>query len=186
MALRKLARQRAFQLLYGLEFNGLSFADAEKDFLAGGKKRRKNWDDFAHTLGFETHKNREALDPAIARALTNWKIERITVSDRINLRMALTEMRHFPDIPIRVTINEYIELAKLFGTEDSPRFVNGVLDRLAKSFPHKDVGGPGKSGEIQEAEGEHGLVVDDSEELKDFEKDHENEPTEAEMPETNT
>jgi len=183
MTLRKLARQRAFQLLYALEFNQQGFDDAEADFLAGGTKRRKTWDDFSRTLAYETHSHRETLDPAIGRALLNWKVERLVMADRITLRMALTELRHFSNIPIRVTINEYIELAKLFGTEDSPKFVNGVLDRLAKSFPHKDVGGSNRPEAIREAEGEDGLIVDDSEDLAGFE----DEPAEtASEPETKT
>jgi N utilization substance protein B len=48
-------------------------------------------------------------------------------------------MRDFPDIPLRVTLNEYIELAKRFGTEESAQFVNGILDNLGKGFSHKDV-----------------------------------------------
>ena len=53
--------------------------------------------------------------------------------------MALAELRHFPAIPLRVTINEYVELAREFSGEESTQYINAVLDRLARDFPHKDV-----------------------------------------------
>ena len=75
------------------------------------------------------------LDGLVQAASRNWRLERMPLMDRNILRMAAWEMRCRPDIPGRVSINEAIELAKLFGTVDSAAFVNGVLDRILSSTP---------------------------------------------------
>jgi N utilization substance protein B len=58
--------------------------------------------------------------------------------DRNILRLAACELRHFPDVPVKVAINEAVELAKRFGTSDSPAFVNGILDRIAHQLRRGD------------------------------------------------
>lgn len=140
MGVRRLARQRALQLLFALDRGDIPYATAEEDFLAVDARRRKGWGPFASLLARTTHENRAALDREIGKALTNWRIERLPALDRICLRMGLCELKHFPEIPMRVTLDEYIELARLFGEAESPQFVNGVLDRLARDYPAKDFG----------------------------------------------
>lgn len=77
--------------------------------------------------------HKQSLDTALASVVENFAPERIDPVDRAILRLAIHEMRH-ADIPPKVAINEAIELAKRFGTTDSSRFVNGVLDRLARQL----------------------------------------------------
>lgn len=72
------------------------------------------------------------LDAEIATALDNWSLDRIGAVERASLRVALFEMRHCPDVPAGVVINEALEVVKVFGNDESPRFVNGVLERLRK------------------------------------------------------
>ena len=72
----------------------------------------------------------EEHDKTIEKAASNWDIERIATMDLILLRMAIAEARTFPSVPLKVTINEYIDLAKFYSTEKSGAFVNGVLDKL--------------------------------------------------------
>ena len=72
----------------------------------------------------------EEHDKTIEQAASNWDIERIATMDLILLRMAIAEARTFPSVPLKVTINEYIDLAKFYSTEKSGAFVNGVLDKL--------------------------------------------------------
>jgi transcription antitermination protein NusB len=138
MGLRHLARQRALQLLYGLEFNRLSFEVGEREFLETSAKHRKPWSAFASELARRTYADRKRLDREFGPLLEKWKIERIPLTDRICLRMAVCELESFPDIPLRATLNEYVELAKLFGTEDSPKYINGVLNRIGERYAHKD------------------------------------------------
>jgi len=77
---------------------------------------------------------KEALDKDIASVVENWEFKRIALLDRLILRMALCELIHFDEIPPKVTINEAIDLAKDFSTQQSGRFVNGVLDALYRKF----------------------------------------------------
>lgn len=83
---------------------------------------------FARTLFFTTVANAKALDERIERLAQNWDLERIALTDRLLLRMAITEMMTFSDIVPRITINEAIELAKVYSTEKSSVFINGILD----------------------------------------------------------
>ena len=138
MGIRHLARQRALQLLYALEHKDVPFEVEEADFLAVNARRRKGWGPFAKKLAQRTHELREKLDKEISEVLKGWKIDRLAITDRLCLRMALCEFHEFPEIPLRVTIDEYIELARGFGDDPSPQFINGVLDRLARNFRHKD------------------------------------------------
>lgn len=80
----------------------------------------------------------------IAQNTKNWEVDRLPLTDRVILEMALAEMIHFPNIPVKVTINEYIELTKEYSTPKSRQFVNGILDVIAKSM--KDSGAIKKSG----------------------------------------
>ena len=138
MTIRRLARQSALQFLYALQYDVEPFEVAEAQFLSTNPKQRKNWDEFSHELALRTFENREELDAEISKILEHWTIERISLIDRLCLRMALCEFREFPEIPLRVTLNEYIELARRFGTEESPQYINGVLDRLGQDYQHKD------------------------------------------------
>jgi len=138
MGIRHLARQRALELLYSLEYSPEQFDQAEAEFLGATSKRRKNWGKFPHELARLTHEHASELDAEISPALEKWKIDRLPRLDRLCTRMAVCEFRYFPDVPIRVTLDEYVELAKLFGTEDSPQFINGVLDKISKNYKEKD------------------------------------------------
>jgi transcription antitermination protein NusB len=74
----------------------------------------------------------------------NWEVDRLPLTDRVILEMAIAEMIHFPNIPVKVTINEYIELAKEYSTPKSRQFINGILDVISKKM--KDSGAMKKSG----------------------------------------
>lgn len=84
---------------------------------------------FSRTLALSTEH-----DKAIEEVASNWDIERIATIDLLLLRMALAEARSFESVPLKVTINEYIDLAKFYSTEKSGAFVNGVLDKLFASM----------------------------------------------------
>ncbi len=70
----------------------------------------------------------------IVGTLQNWDVERVALTDRILLKLALAEMHLFRDIPVKVTINEYIEISKLYSTPKSKQFINGILDKLAQEL----------------------------------------------------
>jgi len=86
---------------------------------------------FAEELVRGVQSERPAIDEIIQRTSTNWKLDRMARVDRNILRLAVYELLRRGDVPVRVTLNEAIELGKKFGSEESSSFVNGVLDRIA-------------------------------------------------------
>ena len=82
----------------------------------------------------------EELDATIMRFARRWKIARMTAVDRNLLRLAVAEFRHSPEVPRPVVINEAIEIAKMFSSDDSHEFINGVLDAIAKEDPSASQG----------------------------------------------
>ena len=96
-----------------------------------------NWHDdreFAETLYNQTLADDAKAEKLIAESVQNWDVERVALLDKIILKMALCEMQLFRGIPVKVTINEYIEISKLYSTPKSKQFVNGVLDKLAQDL----------------------------------------------------
>ncbi|WP_353778342.1 transcription antitermination factor NusB [Winogradskyella sp. 3972H.M.0a.05] len=93
--------------------------------------------DFASELFSKTILNQTKFDEEIAAKTTNWDTERIANLDAVMLRMALCEFQKFPSIPVKVTINEYLEIAKEYSTPKSSIFINGVLDKTVKEYKEK-------------------------------------------------
>ncbi len=126
---RRIARERATQFLFGLEFTGEGWEKGIDSFFAG-QPVRPGAREYATELiqGVQTHL--DELDEAINSALENWTPERVGRIERNVLRVALYEMRFADDVPSNVAINEAIEVAKRFADDNAPRFINGVLDRL--------------------------------------------------------
>lgn len=99
-----------------------------------------NWDDdkaFFEELYFQTIQDDEKYEAMVAASVKNWDVERVALLDKIILKMALCEMHIFRSIPVKVTINEYIEISKLYSTPKSKQFVNGVLDKMAQELATK-------------------------------------------------
>lgn len=96
-----------------------------------------NWKEdkeFAETLYKQTLADEVTSEKLISGAVQNWDVERVALLDKIILKMALCEMQLFRSIPVKVTINEYIEISKLYSTPKSKQFVNGILDKLAQDL----------------------------------------------------
>lgn len=92
--------------------------------------QNENDKDLMKKLFRKTIQESDFMEELIKKRIQNWEIERIAILDIIIIKMGIVELMYCPDIPIRVTLNEYIELAKEFSTEKSRIFVNGVLDKL--------------------------------------------------------
>lgn len=90
--------------------------------------------DFGYTLFTKAIKLWDEINPYIDKNLKNWKQERVAEMDIIIIQLAITEMMTFPEIPIPVSINEYIELAKWYSTGNSGQFVNGIVYKVAEEF----------------------------------------------------
>ncbi|QLA15166.1 transcription antitermination factor NusB [Desulfolutivibrio sulfoxidireducens] len=135
---RRKARKRAFEILYGLHFEppaderSLSrrFAACPRDEDAPIRPENR---DFAWELVLGAWANQRELDEVITRFSKNWKLARIAKVELSILRLALHEILYRQDIPLRVAINEAVELAKTYGDDNSPTFVNGILDAVARA-----------------------------------------------------
>ncbi|HKK09206.1 MAG TPA: transcription antitermination protein NusB [Bacteroidales bacterium] len=102
-------------------------------------ERGKNVDEeFVKKLFRDVVFNQEELDEIIKKRTERWDFDRVALLDIILIRMAITEFLHFDTIPVKVTINEYIELSKIFSTPKSSIFVNGLLDKIKIEFLRED------------------------------------------------
>ena len=122
---RREARERALSLCYELEVKGCT-VDALLAELPAEP------DPYAVTLARGVEENRDEIDALIRKYADRWSLERMPAIDRNLLRMAVHELAHRPEIPVAVAISEAVELAKRYSTDDSGRFINGVLGRIAE------------------------------------------------------
>lgn len=138
---RSRAREVALQLLFQLDQNKKPMSDAAvKAFAADRIPRDPMSVAFCLELFAGVSKHRVAIDDTLAATAENWRLARMLPSDRNVLRLCTYELLHAPQQePVPVLLNEAIELARRFGTADSPAFVNGVLDKVAQK---RDAEGP--------------------------------------------
>jgi transcription antitermination protein NusB len=136
MGARSTGREAALQMLFSLESVG-SIERVVSHFwrLTPGDPEGR---DYADGLARGVANEIDRVDGVIRKASVNWRIERMARVDRNILRMGAWELLHSPDIPRAVIIDEGVELAKKFGTEESSSFVNGVLDRIAEDLGRVD------------------------------------------------
>lgn len=130
---RRKAREIALEALYRIE---VANDDAEailKDIFISGKPK-SDIQDYAKRLVKETTSHLHDIDKIINEVAENWKLSRIAIIDKNILRFAICEIRYFDDIPPKVSLDEAIEIAKKYSTENSGRFVNGVLDKVMKVY----------------------------------------------------
>ncbi len=130
MGARRLGRELALQMLYALDMNPWEEHPAIPREPDAATKSYESLD-FAEELVKGVREKREEIDSKIAGKSKNWSIARMSRVDLNILRLAIFELLFRADIPRNVTINEAVEIAKKFGTEDSPAFVNGILDEVA-------------------------------------------------------
>ena len=98
----------------------------------------KKIDEFAQELVIGVSKNRKAIDKEIGGVVQNWTIERIAIIDRNILRVAIYEMLFEKDIPLKVSVDEAIEIAKTLGQkDDTPKFINGILGKILTNIRGK-------------------------------------------------
>lgn len=124
---RREARERALSLLYEAEAKAIAPADVLDSLELEPEA-------FAADLVVGVGDHRDELDGIIRRYSKGWKLERMPVVDRTLLRMAIYELGHRPDVPTGAIISEAVELAKRYSTDDSGKFVNGMLSRIAEEL----------------------------------------------------
>lgn len=124
---RRLLREKVLQVLYAYEISKEPLILVEEQQLDELRKFKNDFE-FAKELISQVVQHEADIDAVIKAKATHWEFERIAVVDKILLRMGICELLYFPDIPPKVTINEAIEIAKLFSTTKSGPFINGILD----------------------------------------------------------
>jgi transcription antitermination protein NusB len=139
MASRRKARILAFQALYAWDASGTPVKEL-LDFPWVDDDKRAVLDEelkaFARLLIAGAIENMKTVDEAITSHLQNWSFERLKKVDLAILRMGAYSLLYQTDIPAQITIDEAIEIAKEYGSEDSYRFINGVLDGIWKAMEH--------------------------------------------------
>ncbi|HHY15036.1 MAG TPA: transcription antitermination factor NusB [Firmicutes bacterium] len=128
---RRLARQIAFQTLFQIDLGKIDAELALKQRLAETDLSPRDLE-YVKTVVRGVAKQVTALDAQISDVSKSWQIHRLASTDRSILRLAIYEIVFMDDIPVRVAINEAVELAKAFGDRDSPAFINGLLGTVAR------------------------------------------------------
>jgi transcription antitermination protein NusB len=135
---RHRAREAAVQILYQWEIGGRDVERAAETFFAFQWPNAEAPSDelrtFASGLARDTVESLGDIDPLIAETAERWRPERMAVLDRLILRMAICELRRDRATPAAVVINEALELARTFSTEESVKFINGMLDAIRKKI----------------------------------------------------
>ena len=131
MSRRRKAREIALQTLYAEEVAG---ADWRVAFQENVERRKPSAEvvEYAERLVQNVTRDKAALDERIGATLENWELARVSIVDKTILRIALSELQLCPEVPASVIMNEAIEIARTFSSADAGRFVNGVLDALAR------------------------------------------------------
>jgi len=129
MGRRRRGRETALKLLYAADVTQALIEDilqsAWVEALAPDGVRK-----FAEVLVLGVKRHRDEIDTMVQEWSKNWSLERIGIIERNIVRFAIYELLFLPDIPPNVTINEAVEVAKRYGTNEAPAFINGILDRI--------------------------------------------------------
>lgn len=139
---RRVVREKVLQILYAYEINNENLMALTNSLLAEvtDVNDKKFGEDLVNRVLI--HKN--DLDDKIQKRVSNWEMGRIALIDKLLLRMAICELLFFPDIPPKVSINEAIEIAKIYSTAGSGKFINGILDTILSE--EKSAGSLNKTG----------------------------------------
>ena len=133
MATRRDAREWAVQMLFRLEMNPCDNEKLFDEFFEERESDKKSRS-FAEGLIIGVRDNRKKIDATIVKYAKNWDLDRMAITDRNVIRIALYELMYCEDVPPPVVINEAVDIAKYFNKTESGRFVNGILDSIRKDL----------------------------------------------------
>jgi len=132
MGIRRKAREMALKAAFEIDFSGSTCDDVIEN-IASNQKLEDDVMSFMQELLEDFKIHSADIDKIVEKHSNNWKLSRMASVDRNILRLGVLEIMYKPDIPKNVTINEYLEIAKKYGTEDSSSFINGILDKINKA-----------------------------------------------------
>ncbi|MDD5600871.1 MAG: transcription antitermination factor NusB [Actinomycetota bacterium] len=132
---RRKSRENAVILLYQADLLEKDIEKIIENNLLAGKK----YDSFTLKIARGVTKNKEKIDKILMDTVENWTLDRIAIIDRNILRVAIYEMLYEDDIPLKVSVDEAIEIAKVLGQkEDTPKFINGVLGKILSNISKQE------------------------------------------------
>jgi len=134
MGPRRKAREYALQMLFQWDITHDDIDQVIASFFQNQPEESADVADFARRLVMGTVEHVERIDELIRRHAEHWRLDRMATVDRNLLRLAVYEFLHSKDIPKTVVINEAIEIARRFSSQESPQFINGVLDSIKKQL----------------------------------------------------
>ncbi len=132
---KRQARITALQIIYAQEFHGSNIDTTLKHMMNPEDMPKKDVIIYGRHLSSLTMKYLSEIDKIIKERSKNWDFNRITIIDRLILRMSLAEMLYEDEVPPKVSITEGVEIAKQFSTSDSSSFINGILDAVYNDIP---------------------------------------------------
>ncbi len=135
---RRQVRERVLQALYAFEASEDSVEHVLRTVIRPTFEGDKTYLRFAERLFLKSADARAEADVLIDKHVQNWDLNRLARTDRYVLWIAIAELLYFDDIPPKVTLNEAVEVARAFGTDNSPSFVNGVLDAVLRELRDSD------------------------------------------------
>ena len=138
MGARRSGREAALQMLFQLEASGVSSEQAIELFWRTFEDADPEGKPYADAIVRGVADNLDGIDKKVTAASQNWRLERMSRVDRNLLRLGTWELMFRADVPRAVILDEAVELAKSFGTDESSGFVNGVLDRIAENLGRRD------------------------------------------------
>ena len=133
---RRKARELTMQALYALEINN-GFPQDVLELCDDSFNNSEN-DIYTRELFNCVVEKQSWADDLISQCLENWEYGRVAILDKILLRMGVSEIYHIDDVPPKVSISEMVEIAKVYSTEESSSFVNGILDTIYKNYSEKN------------------------------------------------
>ncbi len=134
MSNRRLSRELVIQFLYLTEMNEGEIENQLKTFWENNSCEEEDVQSFTEDILKDIFDHKEEIDTQLEKYSDNWTLSRMAVIDRNLLRMAASELMYSKTVPPKVAIDEAVEIAKKYGTADSPNFINGVLDRILKEL----------------------------------------------------
>ncbi len=138
MISRRRGREFALQILYAAEVGGTTLEQAATTLAPEDPPVPPEAQAYGLKLARAVSAHGPEIDRRLSEVSAHWDVGRFAVIDRIILRTAIAELLQVPDVPFKVCINEAVEIAKKFSTENSSRFVNGVLDAVARQLSAAD------------------------------------------------
>lgn len=134
---RRLARERVLQLLFSHSMNERDTDELYAELIKTDDQLAEQALEFARQLLVFYNRHHTGIDAIITERLSNWDFSRVALIDKILIQIGIIEFMYFPEIPPKATINELIEIAKDFSTEESGKFINGILHAVKEDLQSK-------------------------------------------------